>query len=818
MRRKAFIGLATACMMAVSVSGCASSTAGSQAQTTTSSETEEKTTAAETAKPEETTEGEATTEAIESTEKPVDSEYGLTTEQQGKDVPEVGSKYDDGYTLVWQDNFDSNKLNQDDWNFEFHEPGWVNNELQSYGSNSDNTFIKDGALVIQPLKIENADGTVSYTSGRVNTQNKHDFKYGKFEIRAKVPAGQGFLPAIWMMPTNENLYGQWPKCGEIDIMEVLGHQTKKLYSTLHYGEPHAEGQGSYELGLGHSFANEYHVFGLEWEPGLMNFYIDGMRYHTENDWFTKRQGFGEVTFPAPYDQPFYLILNVAVGGNWPGNPDDSTIFDERAQMCVDYVRVYQKDSYDENVSKPEKVVKFREPDETGNYILNGSFEDDSKWTFLKAGSGKGEVEIKDNAINFLIENGGDLDYSIQLVQPDVPMVKGSKYKLSFDAAADEDRTIIAAITAPNNGWVRYFKDTYVDITTEMKTYTFEFNMTGDTDAYARMEFNLGNQGSDANVKITNVRLEVTEEGDSSSAATCLPDGNYVYNGEFQEGPGRMDYWTVETASDDVATCVTNENNVREFKAVMPAGVELGDVKLVQKDMGIAGNTEYILQFAAYAEKECQIKVTVAGQEFTADLTTEKKVFSYKLTTDMELADKDICFEIGNEGTICIDDVRLQEDSLLINGSFDSGLVGYEIYAYTTTDVDYVVDTLNEDSAICIDIKNTGDLDWKIQLKQNGICLEEGATYKLTFDAKSTMDRAIMFALQRDGSADDDWTPYSDSHIAELSSEFKTFEVEFTMNFKTDENTILSISMGAVQDKQIKDLHTVIIDNITLEKK
>ena len=131
------------------------------------------------------------------------------------------SEYTDA-DLVWKEDFNGKKLNSKDWNFEFHEPGWVNAELQSYGNSSKNTYIKDGCLVIQAIKTEKKDGSIEYTSGRINTQGKHTFTYGRFEARLRVPKGKGFLPAFWMMPDDESLYGQWPKCGEIDIMEVLG--------------------------------------------------------------------------------------------------------------------------------------------------------------------------------------------------------------------------------------------------------------------------------------------------------------------------------------------------------------------------------------------------------------------------------------------------------------------------------------------------------------------------------------------------------------------------------------------------------------------
>lgn len=114
-----------------------------------------------------------------------------------------------GYTLKWEEQFNGNSLNTNDWNVELHEPGWVNSELQAYVNSDKNIYVKDGNLVLKPVKTVDSNGDVSYTSGRVNTQNKHNFKYGLFEARVKVPAGKGFLPAFWMMPADENLYGQY---------------------------------------------------------------------------------------------------------------------------------------------------------------------------------------------------------------------------------------------------------------------------------------------------------------------------------------------------------------------------------------------------------------------------------------------------------------------------------------------------------------------------------------------------------------------------------------------------------------------------------
>lgn len=729
---------------------------------------------------------------------------------------------DDGYTLMWEDNFDETALNADDWNIELHNPGWVNNELQEYVDSDDNIFIEDGMLVIQALKHTDADGNVTYTSGRVNTQNKHDFKYGKFEVRAKVPSGKGFLPAFWMMPTDENLYGQWPKCGEIDIMEVLGNNTDTTYSTLHFGEPHTQKQGSLTLDNG-DFSEEFHVFSCEWEPGQMRFYVDNQLIFEENDWFTKKQGFGEVTYPAPYDQPFYIILNLAVGGTWPGNPDDTTAFEKNARLTVDYVRVYQKDSYDEEVEKFEKALILREPDETGNYIVNGDFADTGigegeVWEFLTAGEGKAEAEIKEQELHIITEDAGELDYSVQIVQPNIPMEKGCQYQLSFDAYALESRTMKTAVTAPDNGYIRYFEDTIVELTPEKQHYTYIFDMTNDSDANGRLEFNLGNQNATAEVVISGIRIEKLKSQESLGIdKTILPDGNYVYNGSFSEGAGRLAYWEVRNDC-GAKTAVSNQNNIREFVVENSAeNIALDAIQLIQSDIAITGEKDYILSFTAYADSDKQVKVTIAQQEFDIRLTEAKQSFKYAIHTDASVKDGTLCFLLGVQGTVCIDDVRLQEDGMLINGDFSSGLTGYEVYVNESANVSYTVDSLNEDSAVSFDISNTGDQDWMVQLKQNGITLEEGHWYKIKFEAKASIDRKLMYALQRDGSSDDNWIPYSESNIVELTNEYQSFEKIFQMTNPTDENVILSISMGAVDGTQIKDKHTICVDRITLEE-
>ena len=413
----------------------------------------------------------------------------------------------DGYNLLWADEFDGDALDESIWSYEPHEPGWTNSELQEYTVSTKNVFLRDGELVIKAIKTEK-NGKPYYTSGKITSRQK-DFMYGKITARAKVPAGQGLWPAIWMMPKVEGLYGQWPKCGEIDIMEVLGSRLDTAYGTVHYGEPHAEQQGTYVLTNG-TFASDFHEYSVEWEPGEMRWYIDGNLYHTVNDWFTAVEGEDDKPYPAPFNQNFIVQLNLAVGGTWPGNPDETTDFD-KAEFEIDYVRVYQKPEYDMNVTKPE--ANYREALADGNFIYNGDFAeaedltDDVNWKFLLFEGGEGSAEIKDKTIIIKSQNEGTVDYSVQLVQPELPMIKGKKYRVTFDAWSDEQRDIIVCVSAPTAGWIRYLQDTTLTIGTEKKTFTYEFEMKDKNDPNGRLEFNMGHRGSTATVYITNVRVE-----------------------------------------------------------------------------------------------------------------------------------------------------------------------------------------------------------------------------------------------------------------------------------------------------------------------
>ncbi len=660
----------------------------------------------------------------------------------------------------------------------------------------------------------------SYTSGRISTQNLKTFTYGRFEVRAKVPNGQGYLPAFWLMANDENVYGQWPRCGEIDCMEVMGQDTNKLYGTIHYGNPHAESQGTYTIKDGEkSFSDDFHTFTCDWEPGKITWYVDGIKYHEESNWHSTTEGQGTLTYPAPFDQPFYIILNLAVGGSWVGNPNEETSFVNNP-FVVDYVRVYQKDSYDENVTRPE--VKFEptnEPDESGNYIKNSTFAeaedltDDTNWKFLTTSDGAATAEIKDNSMVISTENAGTVDYSVQLVQANIPFEKGATYEVSFDAKASGNRKMNVDVKAPDRGYQSYMKTLVPELTTEMKHFSTQFVMKADSDVNGRLEFNMGNAGL-GDIVLKNVVVRKTAEPDPNAKEekTILANGSCIYNGSFQEGKNHLGYWDITPEGADIK--VTGLSDGRRLVT------EGKSVTISQSDLAFKEGTAYALSFDAYAQNGATVVATVGGNTYKVNVEAgnEKKDYVVKIPATAKFTDKTVSLKI--EGAISLDNVKMVEDAKIKNGSFNDSLSGYEVYVDSTAKATVVVDSLKENNALDVTVDDTGADDWRIQIKQNNVLLEKGKKYKLSYEAKSTIDRKIRVVMQ--GGEALGWPVYSEHSddqdandgIVTLTSEYQKFTEEFIMTEETDAQAFLSICLGNVGG-QITDQHRIVIDNISL---
>lgn len=246
------------------------------------------------------------------------------------------------YTLVWSDEFngaDGSSPDSSKWTYDTGGKGWGNKELECYTNRTQNAQIQGGNLVITAQKenLACSDGVAShYTSARLKTQGLFSQAYGRFEARIKIPKGQGMWPAFWMLGNNIGS-ARWPKCGEIDIMENIGKEPGAVHGSLHGPSstgPTSDATALFTLPAGQNFADDFHLYAVEWDPGTTRFYVDTNLYATFNSSQWPAGGAWE------FDHPFFIILNVAVGGSWPGSPDNTTVFPQ--QMLVDYVRVYAK--------------------------------------------------------------------------------------------------------------------------------------------------------------------------------------------------------------------------------------------------------------------------------------------------------------------------------------------------------------------------------------------------------------------------------------------------------------------------------------------
>ena len=304
-------------------------------------------------------------------------------------------------TLVWSDEFDGNSLNRSNWTYDIGNNGWGNNEWQYYTDRNENVSVSNGVLAITARK-ENYGGS-GYTSARIKSIGLREFKYGRIEARIKLPKGQGLWPAFWMLGANFNTAG-WPYCGEIDIMEQVSLENR-VHGTVHWD---SNGYASYG---GPSFefdTTQYHVYAIDWNDQYIRWYVDGTQFH---EIYIGNNAGGTEEF----QKPFFLILNLAVGGNWPGYPNDSTPFP--STMYVDYVRVYQdvpgqQQGY--SFIKSAANNKFICADNYGNAPLVANRDAGSDWeSFQVIYNNDGTISLKSKANGLYV--CADLNQDTKLV-------------------------------------------------------------------------------------------------------------------------------------------------------------------------------------------------------------------------------------------------------------------------------------------------------------------------------------------------------------------------------------------------------------------
>ena len=444
----------------------------------------------------------------------------------------------EGWKLIWSDEFNGKALDLKKWDYQlgtgsqYGLDGWGNQEAQYY--TKENISLAKGMLVIEAKK--EAKNGKTYTSSRVRTVKEDGTilfatTYGRVEARIKLPIGNGIWPAFWMLPASDT-YGNWASSGEIDIMEFRGRLPNRSYANLHYGEewPGNKYSGSlYKYPEG-SDGSDFHIYAIEWEPGIIRWYVDdSLFYETSSWWGMAPEADEPYDYPAPYDAPFYILLNLAIGGAFDEYrlPSDSEI---PAKMYVDYVRVYEKTAgYNYNVSKPiperdEKNFALYRKTDQGSFVIDPLFKtlnsdalstntmdvQSGQWYTLALAEfgGSAKTSVENDACHIHVQKEGNEVHSVQLLQHH-GIAKGYTYLISFDAKSDKDRKIAVKIGGDDdNAWAVYSSQYAPQLTNEYAQYKYRLTMENESDPSARLEFNVGKEKGDVWLKnITVTRID-----------------------------------------------------------------------------------------------------------------------------------------------------------------------------------------------------------------------------------------------------------------------------------------------------------------------
>jgi len=384
----------------------------------------------------------------------------------------------DGYTLIWSDEFDGSALNMDNWTYElgnwktddkgnYITNGWGNNEQEFYTDS--NTTVKDGILTIAARKENLTDpvqGSYEYTSARLSTQHKFSTCGGRIEVRARCDSGKSLWPAIWMLP-EDSVYGGWAASGEIDIMEGWGSTPEKICGTIHFGDVWPGNTyltNDYVFPEGDSTVN-WHTYSVEWNSNEMHWYVDDKLYSTQSDWYSVNRA-----YPAPFDQNFYILLNLAVGGHFDGidgiYADPGIFADGEKHFDIDYVRVYRKDG-----------TAFSPTEQTSAAL-----------SLYREGADAG-LTNKDGSTQVHIESTGELPYSVMGLLENQPVKAGESHKLSFTASSSLSRQI--NVTVEDSSYTRYL-DEVITIGAEPQDFTFDVDFAADMNV--DIKFLMGNTG------------------------------------------------------------------------------------------------------------------------------------------------------------------------------------------------------------------------------------------------------------------------------------------------------------------------------------
>ena len=621
----------------------------------------------------------------------------------------------EGYVLVWSDEFDGTALDTTKWSCQIGTgtseglTDWGNQEQEYYTADEKNVRVENGELIITAVMEDERISGKKFTSARIRTMTDDgevlfSTKYGRVEARIKLPQGEGLWPAFWMLPVDDSIYNEWASSGEIDIMEARGRIPDRVEGTIHYGQnwPNNVYKGEEYIFEEGTDITDYHLYSLEWEPGILRWYIDNECYHSTEQWFSKGPASGaDYTWPAPFDVPFYILLNMAVGGTFDLQADPYKA-EMPAEMKVDYVRVYQKEEGYNTEEHTAVVVADNKDTEAyeqyaasytdGEFIVdpefttmnvepikdtnNGIIPESKDWQFAVGdfgGLAKASVEELDGSSFAKIDvtHGGNQTYAVQLIQH-MPVVEGYSYMVSFDAKASKERNFFVSPSGDgDNAWEKYgvFE---AAVTEELNNYSFVFKMNSATDPTARLEFNLGNDMGTiwiGNVSVTELK---SEDGiDHDMKKSPLSDGNRIYNGTFDQGTQRMAFWHIENMEVSIPDVVIQEDGSEDYSREAKLLAKAEDAKMYQNGILINGGKNYSISMDILGEEGTEVLITLLGTDkrtcytcytFTCENNEEAVKAEHVFSVPEGVLDNEAEFAISipENASVVIDNIRLCE--------------------------------------------------------------------------------------------------------------------------------------------------------------
>lgn len=757
------------------------------------------------------------------------SEYDFSKDNSDGDVADPG-RTKDGYDLIWADEFDGNYgsatvdqntgLNLNNWAYQLGDGstdcgnyGWGNNELQAYTNRKQNVAVNedltgdnvpDGLLRITASRED--DGYVyagespkNYTSARLRSttgeQALFNTTYGYIEARMSLPATAGAWPAFWMLPESTTIYGGWPVSGEIDIMESCGAfadgAKNKAAGTLHWGAPEHVYKGSGNVNLD-SDTTYFHTYAVDWEPGKMVWYFDGKPVATRTNWNGKISGAtADMSYDAPFDQPFYMLLNLAVDSGQFGGDVNKAQFSNDINMYVDYVRVFQKSG-----GYPDSVVKVVGDEGNSDWAQYDGVNQIAQITtsnVAKASAGGGmddsaadagmwylshQSDATDATFDAVERDGtayakvgvnttGGQDYSVQLIGH-YNAKQGYVYRVSYDTFADGALVgkTVNCDSKEWHGWSTYGIQSF-ELTAEPSHNSFLFEQGEDFDN-CRIEFNVGAKAS-GHVYIGNVKVEIVDPAElQKEEETRKPStkGDLIYNGSFDQGNHHVGYWSATegttlnvprytttdlTGSDKHVVDVASKTNYEQIE---------NGVKYYERRAQISGDGQvrpqvyqsglvmpadaYQLTFDLYSAKETTVTAAVyemkgdaLGKRVAAGRTTvaagKVNTFTWDVTTTEDIADAAIVFTFEKDAKVQLDNVSF------IGANQGASVEAVPLGDNQTWEGDNggggkLAIPKNGD-VYSLENATSGGAWYAPQIISNDFTLVEGNRYRLTFDYK-----------------------------------------------------------------------------------